>query len=77
MGQQVGVPVNPVLHSMVARFRTGARPGVGWEEMVRESHLCLEFSCAAYPQYVDELEGVAEATEVSFEGAPPDGQQGT
>ncbi len=67
VGQQIGVQMKRVLQPMAARVRTSLQPGVSWEEMVRQSRLCLEYSRAVYPQYVAELEGIAEGAEIPFE----------
>ena len=66
VGQQIGSRMKPVLQSMVAKFGSGLRPGVTWGQMVNQSRLYLEYSRILYPQYIDELEGLAEGAEIPF-----------
>jgi isopenicillin-N N-acyltransferase-like protein len=41
--------------------------GVPWEEMLRQSQQYLAHSRAVYPQYVEEVEGVAEGADLPLE----------
>jgi len=61
VGQQIGDKMRPELERMVARMREGVPPDMAWEEMLERGRLCLAYSRAVYPQYVAELEGIAEA----------------
>ncbi len=52
---------------MLASLREGLPAGVSWDEMLLQSSLYLLHSRAVYPQYVEELEGIAEGAEAPFE----------
>jgi len=67
VGQQIGERMKPTLQRILSRMRESLPPGVRWEEMLLRSQLCLAHSRAVYPQYVEELEGIAEGAEVPFE----------
>jgi isopenicillin-N N-acyltransferase-like protein len=67
VGQQVGEKMRPTLQRMVPWFRENLPRGVDWEDMLHQGRLYLEHSRAVYPQYVQELEGVAEAARVPLE----------
>jgi isopenicillin-N N-acyltransferase-like protein len=67
VGQQIGERMKPVLQQMRARMPADLPPAVTWQAMVHQSRLYLEHSRAVYPQYVEELEGVAEGAELPFE----------
>jgi isopenicillin-N N-acyltransferase-like protein len=67
VGQQVGEHMKFQLQRMIARLRDNLPPGVSWKDMLLKGWLCLAHSRAAYPQYVEELEGIAEASGQPFE----------
>ena len=67
VGQQIGARMRPQLERIVRRAREGLPPGVSWEKMLQESQLYLTYSRAAYPQFVEELEGIAEGAGLPFE----------
>jgi hypothetical protein len=52
---------------MAAGLREALPAGVSWDKIMRKVQLCLVYSRDAYPQYVEELEGIAEAAAVPFE----------
>jgi isopenicillin-N N-acyltransferase-like protein len=66
VGQQIGSRMRPALQQAVARLRQELPPGADWDAMHRQAGLCLEYSRSVYPQYIAELEGVAEAAELPF-----------
>jgi isopenicillin-N N-acyltransferase-like protein len=67
VGQQIGHRMKPALQRMRPRLRTSLPQGVSWEEMQRQARLYLDHSRAVYPQYVEELEGIAEGADLCFE----------
>jgi isopenicillin-N N-acyltransferase-like protein len=67
VGQQVGETMKPQVQHMMAHMRESLPPGVTWEDMLEKSRLCLVPSRTIYPQFVEELEGIAEGADVPFE----------
>jgi isopenicillin-N N-acyltransferase-like protein len=67
VGQQIGEKMKPRLQRILPRLRTHLPPGVEWKDMLLKGRLCLAHSRAVYPQFVEELEGIAEAAELPFE----------
>jgi isopenicillin-N N-acyltransferase-like protein len=67
VGQQIGEKMGPTLQRMVHRFRENLPRGVNWADMLHHGQLYLEHSRAVYPQYVQELEGIAEAATVPLD----------
>jgi isopenicillin-N N-acyltransferase-like protein len=67
VGQQIGERMKPQLQHMIARLRENLPPGVSWNDMLLKGWLCLAHSRAAYPQYVEEVEGIAQASGLPFE----------
>ncbi len=66
VGQQIGAQMRPALERLLTRLREELPQGVGWQEMVQGGERYLEHSRAIYPQYVEELEGVAEGASLPF-----------
>lgn len=67
VGQQIGQACQAGIRSTLAGLRDDLPAGVAWEQMLAQSRSYLEFSRKIYPQYVDELEGIAEGAGVPFE----------
>ena len=67
VGWQIGEKMKPRLQRILPRLREQLPPGVSWKDMELKGRLCLAHSRAAYPQFVEELEGTAEAAELPFE----------
>jgi len=67
VGQQIGQHVKPRLQRILPRLHEGLPPGVSWKDMLLKGRLCLAHSRAVYPDFVEELEGTAEAAELPFE----------
>ncbi len=67
IGQQIGAKMRPTLERMLQRSHVGLPPGVEWEDMQLKGRLCLAHSRATYPQFVAEIEGVAEGSGLPFE----------
>lgn len=67
VGEQIGAQMQPALARLLARLREGLPQGVSWQEMVQQGQRYLAHSRAAYPQYVEELEGVAAGAGLPFE----------
>jgi len=67
VGRQIGEKMKPAMQQMMAWMRRELPRGVIWGDMLRQGLLYLEHSRAVYPQYVEELEGIAEGAELPFE----------
>ena len=67
VGQQIGQACQTRIRSTLARLRDELPADVTWEKMLQQSMRFLEFSRQVYPQYVDELEGIAEGADVPFD----------
>lgn len=67
VGRQIGEQMKLQIQHMIARLRQSLPPGVTWRQMLLKGDLCLAHSRAAYPRYVEELEGIAEASDLPFE----------
>lgn len=67
VGRRIGEQMKPQVQCVIARLRDSLPPGVSWPEMRLKGGLCLAHGRHAYPQYVEELEGIAEAAAVPFE----------
>lgn len=67
VGQQIGEKMRPALQRMLARLREHLPPGVKWKDMLFKGRLCLAHSRTIYPQFVEELEGIAEGAALPFE----------
>jgi isopenicillin-N N-acyltransferase-like protein len=67
VGQEIGEHTRPALERLLARLREELPRGVGWQEMIQQGRRYLEHSRAIYPQYVEELEGIATGAGLPFE----------
>ena len=67
VGQQIGQQCASHIHAMCTSMRQTIPMGATWEKMLDHSRLYMAFSRAIYPQYIEELEGVAEGAQVPFE----------
>jgi isopenicillin-N N-acyltransferase-like protein len=67
VGQQIGEQMRPALERLLTRLREELPRGVSWQEMVQQGKQYLQHSGAIYPQYVEELEGIAAGASLPFE----------
>jgi isopenicillin-N N-acyltransferase like protein len=67
VGQQIGQQMKPALQRMVSRLRQHLPAGIQWDDLLREAQLYLAHSRSVYPQYIEELEGVAAGAGLPFE----------
>ena len=67
VGEQVGEKMKLKLQRILPRLRNNLPAGISWDDMLLKGWLCLAHSRATCPQFVEELEGMAEAAEVPFE----------
>jgi len=67
VGRQIGRQCKEQIQNMFAGLHNELPPGVTWEAMIHQSKVYLAHSRVVYPQYIDELEGIAEGAEVPFE----------
>jgi isopenicillin-N N-acyltransferase-like protein len=67
VGRQIGAKMAPALQHLASDLRTGLPQGVRWADVIRQSQLYLSHSQAVYPQYVEEVVGLAEGADLAFE----------
>ena len=67
VGQQIGGAMKPCLQRLAAQMHEHLPRGVSWQDLLQKSRLFLTHSRAVYPQYVEELEGIAEGAALPFD----------
>jgi isopenicillin-N N-acyltransferase-like protein len=67
VGQQIGRQCQLQIQNLLANLRKDLPAGVKWKGMLEESQRYLKFSRQVYPQYVGELEGIAEGAGAPFD----------
>jgi isopenicillin-N N-acyltransferase-like protein len=67
VGREIGQRMKPNIQRILTPMRADLPPGVTWKQMVQKSRLCLTHTRAVYPQYIEELEGIAEGADVPFD----------
>jgi len=67
VGLQIGTQCKERLHSMFAGLHKDVPKGATWDAMLEQSKVYLTHSQKVYPQYIDELQGIAEGAEIPFE----------
>ena len=67
VGVQIGERCQPQIRAMLAHLREDLPAGITWQDMLLQSSLYLQYSRAVYPQYVEELEGIAEGAAAPFD----------
>jgi isopenicillin-N N-acyltransferase-like protein len=67
VGRQIGQGCQAQIRGMLASLHLELPDGITWPEMLEQSRRYLKFSREVYPQYVEELEGIAEGVEVPFD----------
>lgn len=67
VGQEIGARMKPRLQGMMERMREDLPAGASWKDMLQQGRLCLAHTRAVYPQYVEELEGIAEGADLPFD----------
>lgn len=67
VGRQIGEQCKPQIERMMSQLHESLPPGKTWEMLVNESRIYQTHARAVYPQYMDELEGTAEAAGVPFD----------
>ncbi len=67
VGRQIGEQCRERIQSMLASLRDDLPKGATWEAMLDQSNAYLAPSQKVYPQYIEELEGIAEGAGVPFE----------
>ncbi|HNM37920.1 MAG TPA: C45 family autoproteolytic acyltransferase/hydrolase, partial [Anaerolineales bacterium] len=67
VGKQIGEQCKPQIARMMSQLHESLPPGKTWEMLVNESRIYQTHSRAVYPQYMDELEGIAEGAGVPFD----------
>ena len=67
VGQQIGEKAKTQIGSMLSHLQEDLPQGVSWGDMLVGSRLYFEQSRITYPQYIEELVGIAEGAGVPFE----------
>jgi len=67
VGTQIGRQCKEGLQSIFASLYDELPKGATKQAMLEQSKLYLEHSRVVYPQYIEELEGIAEGAEIPFE----------
>jgi len=67
VGQQIGSQCKELIQAMFAGLRNDLPKGATWDAMLEQSKLYLEPSYKVYPQYIEELKGIADGANVPFE----------
>ena len=67
VGRQIGEQGKAQIQSMLTYLREHIPVGFTWEHMLNRSQDFLAPSRAIYPQYIEELQGIADGAEVPFE----------
>jgi len=67
VGLQIGEQCQPQIQAMLAHLREGLPTWATWEAMLDQSSLYLAHSQAVYPQYMEELQGIADGAETPLE----------
>lgn len=67
VGQRIGQSCQVQVQEMLASLRLDLPDGITWPEMLTQSQRYLEFSREVYPQYVEELKGIAKGADVPFD----------
>ena len=67
VGRQIGERCKPQIEMMMEQLRESVPANKNWDMLVKESRIFQTHSRAVYPQYVDELEGIAEGAGVPFD----------
>ena len=67
VGQQIGAKCKPQIERTIDLLRKNLPKNKSWEMTIAESKLFLAHSQAIYPQYVEELQGIAEGSGIPFD----------
>ncbi|HSG45195.1 MAG TPA: C45 family peptidase [Anaerolineales bacterium] len=67
IGIQIGRACNAGIQNTLAILHDDLPAGKTWEQMLQKSARYLEISRQIFPQYIDELEGIAQGADVPFE----------
>ena len=67
VGQQIGSQCKDRIQTLFAKLHNELPKGATWNAMLEESRLYLEPSRKVYPQYLEELQGIAEGADIPFE----------
>jgi len=67
VGRHIGEAMRPYIQRRLERLRAEVPRGIPWEGVLHQSRLCQTCSRAVYPQYVEEIEGIAEGAGCPFD----------
>lgn len=67
VGRQIGEHMRSALQRRMPQLRERLPTGVTWPDMLLQGRIYLAYSRAVYPQYIDELTGVAQGANLPFE----------
>jgi isopenicillin-N N-acyltransferase-like protein len=67
VGQQIGEAMRPQAQRVLKEMRDSVPPFATWDEMLEKGKLFLAHGRMVYPQFIEELEGIAEGANIPFE----------
>ena len=67
VGQQIGEQLKTQIQTMRSNLKSSLTQGITWQDMLQQSSVYLVYSQVVYPQYIEELRGIAEGAQVPFE----------
>src|SRR5258706_2922298 len=67
VGKRIGKQGKAQIQSMLVYLRENIPAGFTWEQIQNRSNDFLVPSRVVYPQYIEELAGIAEGAEIAFE----------
>jgi isopenicillin-N N-acyltransferase-like protein len=67
VGLQIGEQCQPQIQAMLVQLRESLPAWTTWEAMLDQSNLYLAHSQVVYPQYIEELQGIADGVETPLE----------
>ena len=67
VGRQIGEQCRDRIQSMFASLREDLPKGATWQAILEQSKVYFNYSQKVYPQYIEELEGIAVGAQVPFE----------
>jgi isopenicillin-N N-acyltransferase-like protein len=67
VGHAIGEALRPTIQRLIEQGRGALPAGIPRDDVMQKAQLCLTHTRSVYPQYVEELEGLAEGAAVPFE----------
>jgi isopenicillin-N N-acyltransferase-like protein len=67
VGRQIGRGCQAQIRRLLGQLGRDLPNGISWADMLAENRRYLQYSRQVYPQYIEELEGIAEGADVPFD----------